>query len=737
MKVQMAVDAILASDAASTKAEVAALVLTNECVESRYAKDLIQLDNGVKISHSGWKCEKCEKNKNLWLNLSDGKILCGRKIFGSELSGNGHALEHYNESGFPLVVKLGTITPDGEADVYSYAADENDSVLDPYLEKHLLHWGIDLKEMKKTEKTVAELEVELQTTFEWSKILEADAQLVPLYGSGHTGIINLGNTCYMNSVMQVLFTIPQFIQRYHENAIDFFEHPKKGDSIPDDFHCQLAKFARGLMSGDYSRPPTAEELQEDALRIKKLAKQAEDAKTAPPGWTPEADPTDFPKFTERGIRPLMFKTLVGRGHPEFSTNRQQDALEFFAYLIEMIARNEHARGDKDVSGALISDPTNCFRFGVETRYECGITGQVGYKTTVQPYLTIPVPFNQALNATEVAEYEAKKAEAEKVSKDAANAIPVVLPRFTLKQCFDTLLATEAVEDWLSPATGTKTIAYKSMKFKTFPEILALQIAKFKADEGWVPKKIQMALDVPEELELEAWRGNGIRDGELALPEVAEEQTVKSAENSSASAKPLYDEYVVGALLEMGIPAVRAQRGSHANPGAGVDVVMEWVFSHGEDADIDTPLPQPAAVAAPVAAKKQDDGADEGAIAQVCDMGFTRPQAIKALKNTGNDVARAIDYLFSGAADVEMDVAEEEPSKADESSVPSSAHSLNDGTGRYKLFAFISHMGSSTMSGHYVCHILKDGKWISYNDEKVAESLQPPREMAYLYFYKRV
>ncbi len=41
---------------------------------------------------------------------------------------------------FPLVVKLGTITPNG-ADVYSYAPDEDEMVKDPLLAKHLEHWG--------------------------------------------------------------------------------------------------------------------------------------------------------------------------------------------------------------------------------------------------------------------------------------------------------------------------------------------------------------------------------------------------------------------------------------------------------------------------------------------------------------------------------------------------------------------------------------------------------------------
>lgn len=56
---------------------------------------------------------------------------------------------------------------------------------------------------------------------------------------------------------------------------------------------------------------------------------------------------------------------------------------------------------------------------------------------------------------------------------------------------------------------------------------------------------------------------------------------------------------------------------------------------------------------------------------------------------------------------------------------------------YQLIAFISHMGTSTMCGHYVCHIIKDGRWVIYNDEKVAVSESPPRELGYLYLYQRV
>ncbi len=38
---------------------------------------------------------------------------------------------------------------------------------------------------------------------------------------------------------------------------------------------------------------------------------------------------------QQGIKPSMFKSLIGRDHPEFSTKRQQDAVEFLLHLINI------------------------------------------------------------------------------------------------------------------------------------------------------------------------------------------------------------------------------------------------------------------------------------------------------------------------------------------------------------------------------------------------------------------
>lgn len=56
---------------------------------------------------------------------------------------------------------------------------------------------------------------------------------------------------------------------------------------------------------------------------------------------------------------------------------------------------------------------------------------------------------------------------------------------------------------------------------------------------------------------------------------------------------------------------------------------------------------------------------------------------------------------------------------------------------YRLVAFISHMGTSTKCGHYVCHILRGDQWVIFNDEKVALSEHPPKDLAYIYLYQRL
>jgi ubiquitin carboxyl-terminal hydrolase 5/13 len=61
---------------------------------------------------------------------------------------------------------------------------------------------------------------------------------------------------------------------------------------------------------------------------------------------------------------------------------------------------------------------------------------------------------------------------------------------------------------------------------------------------------------------------------------------------------------------------------------------------------------------------------------------------------------------------------------------------SDGAGRYNLHAFVTHIGASPHTGHYVAHVKKNDEWILFKHNKVAATSDPPSGKAYFYFFTR-
>ncbi|XP_053985117.1 ubiquitin carboxyl-terminal hydrolase 5 [Hylaeus anthracinus] len=669
-KVDQAIKFILEAESATKVAEVEALSGTWDGeikAVSKHAANLKQLDNGKKIPPSGWKCEECDLTQNLWLNLTDGSILCGRKFYDGT-GGNDHAVKHYRNTGYPLAVKLGTITKEGKGDVFSY--DEDDMVEDPNLILHLSHWGINITQMEKTDKSMVELELDLNHRFgEWVALQEAASKLTPMYGPGYTGLANLGNSCYLNSTMQMLFVIPDFIKRFVDGSPQIF-HQSYTDPA-NDFNVQMAKLGIGLLSGKYSVPPNTN--NEDESR--------------------------------QGIPPRMFKTLIGRGHPGFSSNRQQDAQEFFLHLINIIDR--HSRHQMN--------PTDCFKFKVEERYQCGRSNKVKYNYRPEYLLPLPIPLETALNKEEVAAYEALKKETE-AKGQTLDSNALVRPRIKLSSCLQTFIRSEIVEQFYSSALNEKTTAQKTTRLSSFPDYLLIHLKKFTVKEDWTPVKLDVAVEMPDMLDLSSLRGSGLQPTEELLPETA----------GSEPPPIVYDTAILNQLTDIGFPPEACKRALYFTDNRGLEVASNWLMDHIGDSDFADQFVPPGIDAKP---GKDKFTPNEDAVAVVVGMGFTSEQAVKALKATGNNLERAADWIFSHQAELDALEIEDEAGHSEEI--------FRDGSNQYKLVGFISHMGTSTMVGHYVCHLLKDERWVIYNDDKVALSENPPKELGYIYLYQRI
>ncbi|CAI5756837.1 unnamed protein product [Candida verbasci] len=282
------------------------------------------------------KCSQCELKENLWICLHCGVLGCGRQQYGSDLKGNGHALSHFEITQHPIAVKLGSLNLDSDkCDIYCYKCNEEIKVLN--LKEKLSKFGIDLTSIEKTEKSLIELNIDKNLNFDFRLQGKDGQKLTPVYGKGLTGFQNLGNSCYLNSVVQALFDLDEYKNYFKEFNFNFDIDPIK------DLTSQLVKIYDGLYSGRYSKPGS---LKGDDYQL--------------------------------GIKPFTFKNLIGENHVEFKTQRQQDAFEFLLYLLNKL---DHQFG---------IDLNKSFRFLFTNKLICANCGKGNIKDELIDNLSVIV-----------------------------------------------------------------------------------------------------------------------------------------------------------------------------------------------------------------------------------------------------------------------------------------------------------------------------------------------------------
>ena len=488
---------------------------------------------------------------------------------------------------------------------------------------------------QKTVKSTNELEVELNATYAFDAITEAGTNLQPVNGPGLQGLQNLGNSCYLNAVCQTLFggSIPEIRSRYgiqgNPNTTNIFNHPLfhniKPDEATSNILCQTAKLTTALTSGVFAGP-----LPESVT------------------VTDSNDESSNPKYR---LAPRMFKNAYARNHCDFKTGQQQDAAHYLQFVLETLDKAESDAESNligfdqtsiDYDGQKRIVPTSkLFAFKTVSRLLCSADNLVKYKDgepeTVLS-LTFPTDMTSKSSSESPDQKRFKSTNEEETKSHEGTDVPTV----SLKACIDHWASPTTVDGMRWPHLDNAIhSAIKQNRFGTFPPYLFVMLQRYKLDSNWVPEKIDINVDVPDELNLNYLRCCGPKNGEVLVPDDDEDE-INCTENTKGKIK--IDEMAIDQLSAMGFSINGCKRALTAVGGSDVEAAMNWIFEHNMDPDFNDPLPEVNEQESSGAISNIDEGIVESLVENLgC---FTSEQVRIALSDAQGDAARAADWLFS-------------------------------------------------------------------------------------------
>lgn len=365
----------------------------------------------------------------------------------------------------------------------------------------------------------------------------------------------------------------------------------------------------------------------------------------------------------------MFKNLIGKNHKDFSSKQQQDAQEFLLHVINELEK--HSRN--------AANPAEALKFSVEDRVECCASGKVKYTKRDEYCLPLHIPLHLAVNAAEVREYDQKVSEAESRNQKIDPNLHV-RPRITLQSCLDRFGQTEMVEQFYSTAINGQTTAKKTARLATMPDYMILHLKKFTLREDWTCVKLDVAVDIPDILDLSTLRSTGLQPNEELLPDL-----------DKTPPQPVFDEGVIAQLADMGFPIEACKRAVFFTKNAGIEPATQWIMEHIGDSDFGDPFIPPGTDTKSAASFV----ADPSGLEMLMGMGFNVSQATKALKETNNNIERAADWIFSHQ--MEIDNLDDDIGSGDQTAAAATAPAnpqCRDGESRKYIFGIQFHRSIS-------------------------------------------
>ncbi|XP_022701799.1 uncharacterized protein LOC111267675 [Varroa jacobsoni] len=245
-----------------------------------------------------------------------------------------------------------------------------------------------------------------------------------------TGLRNLGNSCYMNSVLQALAHSTEFaryfVSRQHENHLNVNNKRGSGGKLPGLFS--------QLLSQLWSQNDTREALGQ-------------------------------------------FRSLMGSLYPMYSTYDQQDSHEFLVNLLDRLHEDLNSAEKRNRPNSL-SNPDAVVTFPM-------LAQELNKFFTAHSDMHMSC-VTQNYEGILVSGLKCHTCDNDSYTFQVFNVLSVPIPNVSgldIFHCFDEFFREEKVEDWHCPHCKAKRTASKHMRIARLPKHLIIHLVRFK-NESW-------------------------------------------------------------------------------------------------------------------------------------------------------------------------------------------------------------------------------------------------------------